>query len=293
MCDQTNAVDLTTTSRGDDSPVTRQVVVRRILSIPGGSGPQHQYDCFTEPAGCVIAVGTSAAPARGVAVPIVFRDESLPAPTIGVSPARDLQDGDPVAVHVTGLQPAKTYLLTLCLTGGPRCDEVTYPSAKASASGTIDTSITARAAIYSWQGRGDCATSGCSIEIRDELGIEIIEATVRFAPGVVAPVPRLRLEPAGPYRDGQTVTVVGTGFPTGFDIARWLGTCPADAAPETEAPCTYQDINRHVFIDRSGRFTTTFRAYRAGPCSSVAGCVFSWILNHGPAGASVPLEVVP
>lgn len=302
-CDLTHVVDMTSTdgaSPGD--PVRRDFVARRVLTITWGSGDvdgNRAYDCLTEAAGCVLAVGTTTGGTRGIASPLAFRDEALPTPRIAVTPADGLDDGHEVDVELSGVRPNSSFVVSLCRTDAAECDEIEFPTATSGPEGRARTTLTLRAAIYGWKGRVDCVRDSCSVLVREEGGVAVAAARIRFADGVVAPVPQLSIDPPGPYRDKQRVTVRGTGFPPGFELSRWLGICPADKDPAVEERCVYPGaLTREFLVDANGRFEADMSLFdnlaTAGSCvdNITGGCLLSWVLNHGPAAASVPLEFI-
>lgn len=116
---------------------------------------------------------------------------------------------------------------------------------------------------------------------------------IGFADDVAAPTPVLALDPPGPYADGQEVTIRGTGFPAGRDLAGDIGLCPADRDTRSEERCTY-DLDP-VTVGPDGTFTTSrsvHASHGAGACADT-GCVIGWVIPKGATVARVPIEVTP
>ncbi len=118
----------------------------------------------------------------------------------------------------------------------------------------------------------------------------------RFADGVAAPEPELILEPAGPYSDGQEITVRGHGFRPGLDLTGQLGQCPADKDTAVEDRCSRGELAPAV-VAEDGTFSTTFRLSQSlmftGSCVTGPGCHLGWVIPHGTTLAKVPLTFTP
>ena len=274
----------------------QQVAVRRVIWISREMDEENDqggdYDCAAEPSGCVLVVGTNGLPASGVGVGVSFAAGELPAASATASPRTGLEDGQVVEIAGSGLRPNTTYAITQCgTTSDAGCDDLTWPSAKSDAVGELVATYPAKAAIYGWKGRTDCTVEDCVIQIRTTGGEPAADVPIRFAAAVVAPVPRISLSPAGPYRDGQEITVSGTGFPPGHDVSSDLGQCPAGKDTAVEERCMYGSLlHGAAVVDERGRFSATFRLGSMF-CGGTDGCVLGWVLNHGPTIAAVPVPL--
>lgn len=305
-----NAVSSCTTrsvQRPDAEPVTpviaaeRQVVsVARTIHITRGSedgNEPYPYDCAVEEAGCVLAIGPWELPARAVLVSIVFLDEPRRTPVVELTPSSGLTDGQDVSLTAANLRPNTQLGIRLCQSEDFTCDELHYPSATTDDKGSLTTTVTVRTAIYGYGGRVNCAATPCAVVITDDDGERVEQTPISFAPGAEAPVPQLRIEPPGRYVDRQVVTVGGTGFPPGFDMASHLGICPADKDTAQEERCGYPTATEPVIVDDAGNFTTSLQLYDTltftGSCTTAPGCLLAWVLVNGPIAASVPLEFIP
>lgn len=271
------------------------VSVARVIHITRGSPDPNvvrPYDCATEPAGCVLAVGPYELPARAVLVPLDFEAAAPTSPTASIDPAENLTNGYEVDLTAQDLRPNATVQAKLC-ESSPRQNCSIPTSVATDASGALSTRITVHAAIYGGYGRSDCVTTACDVVIANLHGQPLLEIPVRFADGVVAPTPRLEISPPGPYSDRQVVEVRGFNFPPGIDLNGDLGQCPADKDTAVEERCGY-DLAEPTIVDSSGRFTATVRLYDSlaltGSCVDGPGCVLAWVIQNGPIAASIPLE---
>jgi hypothetical protein len=276
------------------------VSVPRFIRISRGTGDPNTrppYDCATEPAGCVLAVGPYQLPARAVLVPLTFVDEPVPEPGASITPSDGLAERQTVTLTAEGLRPNGAFFSRQCQAApSNRCDEHRWPTVRADESGSLTAEVTVLTAIYDQRGRIDCVTSPCAVVLGTDEVDRAAEVPFRFAAGVTASVPELRLDPPGPYVDGQTVTVEGTGFPPSFDVVGNLGQCPADKDTAVEERCAYP-LTTPVIVEADGTFTMPVQLSASlastGTCVTGPGCVLAWVLNHGPIAASVPLDFSP
>jgi hypothetical protein len=280
---------------------TQRVSLARVIRITRPSGDPNQsadYDCGTEPAGCVLAVGPYELPARAVLVPLSFEDEQLPAPSASLSQDQDLADGQEVTLVARDLAPNRTFDIRLChISPREMCDEIgPWLSAESNQTGALEIAVPVHAALYGWQGTVDCITERCAVVVSDR-GQRRLEAPVTFAAGVTAPTPQLELDPPGPYSEGQEVTIHGSGFRPGLDISGQLGQCRAHLDTAVEERCAYPSAFWGLIVDSDGAFTATFTPERSlaltGSCVGEPGCLLAWVIPHGPIGASAPLPLVP
>jgi hypothetical protein len=278
---------------------TQNVSLARIIRIARGAPDPSEpldYDCATESAGCVLAIGPYDAPVRAVLVPVSFDDEPVADPTASVGQDQGLTDGQEVTLVARDLSPNRTVDIRLCqVSPGEKCDEIDpFISAESDKDGTVETTVPIHAALYGWQGAVDCTHQRCAVVINDR-GRRLAEVPVNFATGVTAPVPRLELDPPGPYAEGQQVTVHGSGFRPGLDIGGQLGQCPADLDTAVQERCAYSLFG--LTVESDGTFTATFTPERSllftGSCVDEPGCLLAWVIPHGPIGASAPLPLAP
>jgi hypothetical protein len=276
------------------------VSVGRVIRITRGSPDPNtttvRYDCATEPAGCVLAVfATYEVPPRAVVVPLAFRADPLPTPAVVLSATSGLLDGQPVDVEATGLRPNAAFRFDLCTADGTVCDVVDIGGPSFSdASGRLANPVRAWAAIYDYDGRVDCTAQPCAVVVRDPAGIVFASVPIAFAPDVVAPEPRLTVDPPGPYVDGQVVTIAGHGFRPGDAIGSDIGQCPTGLDTAFEERCARPLAFQELGVDAAGSFTATIELSSSliftGTCVGPPGCHLGWVLPHGTTVAVTPLE---
>jgi hypothetical protein len=277
------------------------VSVRRVIRISRGADPNLDatYDCALEPAGCVLAVGPVAIPVQAVLVPVRFAAVAMSTPSATLDPSTGLRAGQEVTLTAEGLTPNESFSVTECLVGrAGECDVISTTWATADADGRVATPVRVWAAIYRYEGRVDCSVEACSVALTDTGGAVVVDVPFSFAEDVVAPTPRLQIQPDGPYLDRQTVTVTGTGFRPGLDLLGHLGQCPADKDTATEERCGYDIYTTGgAVVGADGTFTATARLYESlvftGTCRGAPGCVLGWVIPHGTTLAKVPLDFGP
>lgn len=158
-----------------------------------------------------------------------------------VLPSSDLTNDQPVTVSIHGLHPNALVWITMCV-GKPRTlqagDNQCNAPAKMfnlSAQGTASVSFKVSRYLSPGGYEVDCATyqSGCSIALVEVVSIgssELIANTesVSFegSPSVSPNPLQISASPTGPYADGQTVSVSGSGFPAGAAVR--VGECPTN-----------------------------------------------------------------
>jgi len=279
---------------------SQTVVVSATLTFAAGG---ERYDCAAEPAGCVIAVGTTGPRVHGVAVPVEFAPGSaspVGQAALTVPLTADLSAGDLVPVSASGLLPNRSYRLIQC---APTVDdpavcvgdaEVGPRDVVADPQGTIGTVHAVSPVVWStWDGAVDCTLTECRLQLLDASWAAVAtSAPLRFAGGVVAELPRLVLEPAGPYVHGQEVGVQGSGFPPGTTVGGRLGQCPAGLDTRKEERCTH-GTGFGTVVSGDGTFVVSLTVRDAlpftGSCRVAPGCVIAWVIDHGPTVADVPL----
>ncbi len=277
-----------------------RVSVSRILSITRDSGDANvpePYDCATESAGCILVVGDVDNPSLEAAASLEFVDVPLLTPTLTLSPANDLADDQPVDVVGSGFRPNGPIQLSIC-TDEPietrNCEwDVAAEVVRSDATGGFSTELRVRSAVYGTDGRTDCTEVECVLVV-DDPASDVRSAPIRFTVGTTAPEPTLELSPPGPYTDRQVVTIRGTGFPPGRDLAGEIGQCPAHLDTAVEERCGYDPaLLGSLLVDDGGNFTIDVTLFESlsltGTCVGPPGCLLAWVLPHGPIASSVPL----
>lgn len=270
------------------------VTVRRVISISAIGTTPTRYDCATQPAGCVLAVGETS-PIRGVAVPLDFSPGAVVGtPEVSVGPADSLEDGQVVALTGRGFRPNSSHRIVQCSTVDPgACDLAAAGGARSDADGTLRAEVPVAAALYGYRGRVDCTTTSCELSVVEDLGGRLAGAAISFAEHVRAPTPALVISPEGPYADGQRVTVRGSGFPAGEDVAGRIGRCPNGKDTAVEERCVYPSIVPTV-VDDDGSFEVEIvlrtSSVFAPACDGPPGCHLGWVIPKGPTMAITPIE---
>jgi hypothetical protein len=270
----------------------QELVVSSVLRL--GDERDIVYDCATEPAGCVLAVGT-APPLRGVLVPLDFvaGTRASAAPSVSIAPVSGLRAGATVVITASDLPANRTFDVLQCASGADRssdCQLVGITSITADASGALGGEVTIDDVLFTIGGLVDCTQGECVILIDDFDGTAIAVGPLQFEPGVEPLLPSMTIEPAGPYRDGQIVTVNGVGFPPGEDVGTHLGRCPAWLDTRVEERCAYSLGGPTVEADGTFSASITLNSgLLVGSCLDEPGCVLAWVIPNGPTVAEVPL----
>lgn len=292
--------DLGALGRAETASADQVVRVSASLVLAGRDAP---YDCATEPAGCVMAVGTIAPSVKGVAVPLTFRPGTAPAPGSGelsIGTTADLEDRQIVTVSGRNLKPERTYKVIQCAveTDDPTVCATAEDGAgwgvATDSSGVFSTIFAVDSTVWSsWDGVVDCRVDECRIALVDESGAFVLRSEpLSFAPGAAVEAPRLTLDPGGPFVDGQEVEVRGSGFPAGTTVGGHLGQCPAGLDTRREERCTYGTGFGTVVSDEGTfvvRMTMRDSLMFTGSCREGPGCMVAWVIGHGPTVAEVPL----
>jgi len=112
----------------------------------------------------------------------------------------------------------------------------------------------------------------------------------------ISSTPRLSIEPAGPYADGQDVIVHGSGFDPG-KLEGGIGECPAGDDTARYERCGRWDVDNPVTVGPDGTFSAPFRLFAATPfgvdCRAAPGCVLAWVPPRKSMVAALPLEFTP
>jgi hypothetical protein len=202
-----------------------------------------------------------------------------------IAPSTDLTDNQQVTVSIHGLHANALVWITMCV-GNPRTlqsgDNQCNAPAKTfnlSAQGTASVSFTVSRYLSPGGYEVDCATyqPGCSIalvEVDSVSSHDLIANTeaVTFERTPSAPPNPLRISatPGGPYADGQTISVQGSGFPSGATVR--VGECP------TNTDC--------------GGYFQTFEATAQGTFTAPVVLHKSYTVEQGnPGGGESPVQI--
>jgi hypothetical protein len=193
-------------------------MVRRTISLGLG---ERTVDCAVAP-GCVLYAGRSGSEHTYAVAPIVFDPlvPALPGPTVTVTPPGELRDGDTVTIHGRLFRPFDSVDFDVCVNGTDLCDDLDVGSTRAGSDGSFSVTRTVWSVFSSADGAlHDCRAVTCAVgaqssrTVPPQASSPNIYVPVSFAPAGTASYPTLTLDPAGPYTDGQQVTVTVQGWP--------------------------------------------------------------------------------
>lgn len=157
-------------------------------------------------------------------------------PTLTVTPATDLVDGQEVRLQGSGWAPDARFGLASCQVGTSRCavDEV---EVETDGDGGLDIETTAAAAFVAWAGDPvDCRLVAC--ELRIDAGDGTVTAALAFDPDPDAdlgPQPAITVRPSGGLVDDQAVEVFAEHLDPGAHVGFAL--CAAGARSSFDDPC--------------------------------------------------------
>ncbi len=139
----------------------------------------------------------------------------LPPPTLIVTPDADLVEGQTVTVAGAGYLAGTTLFLAQCRPGQPTMEGcgVYRTYAETDGSGAFSAELRLVATFFHPDGTVDCRAEACELVVATFFGGVQARAAIAFDPdGPLTPPPTLTVTPDEGLTDGQTVTVVGTGF---------------------------------------------------------------------------------
>jgi hypothetical protein len=267
---------------------------RRILRIQGVD-----HDCAIET--CRIGAGTVPDGSLGSASVDIAFDPSVPPPpppTVTVTPDTDLLDGDTVSVSGADWGSGSQVVVLQCRTGAVDpggCNTSHIELATTDGAGSFTTTFTVDRILYVGGSRIDCADPGaCTVSAALTSEIDTSAgAPIQFDPSVPPPPPpALTATPSTDLADGQTVTVVGTGFPRNTS----LGMTQCRTGDESPSGCDLGNV-RFVTTDADGGFTAEYVVHLTYPstggtvdCSVADMCRIGAGLAPGGVGASALLS---
>ncbi len=239
---------------------------------------------------CLIAVGTLAGTlvASG---PITFAvPSSTPAgPSITVSPSTGLKNGDTVTITGSGFTPGDSLYALECLataTSAAGCNAAGATPITANSDGTLPS--TTFKVTTGTIGTGTCGTSasdlsGCVISVSNATAGDAAHAAITFA---AIAGPSITVSPSTGLKNGDTVTITGSGFTAGDSLyaVQCLATATS-AAGCNAAGATPITANSDGTLP-STTFKVTTGTIGTGTCgtsaSDLSGCVIS--VSNATAG---------
>jgi hypothetical protein len=253
----------------DQGVATGSIAVRRVLTTPLTG----TVDCAAEANRCIVAMGALSDYDRSGGHGIEFAPGGPPVevPTVTVTPADNLADGDVVHVEADGLVAGSVTSLTVCSSDPAVCwqtgerIEVTYEDGEDSFVGwqwglQVDDTGHLEGDVPVWRflpgpepgTYADCAVSRCSLRLDGELAPPTVP--LHFTPGGEGPVaPGLSVEPADGLAVGDQVVVRGRGFTVGSQLSVSLCAAPAGTPAPMWVSCGSTGESQ-VRVDDDGTF---------------------------------------
>jgi hypothetical protein len=215
--------------------------------------------------------------------------------TVTATPSTGLLDQQTVEVSASGLKAKTRYVLIECQAGATDpsgCGLVDVEPLKSDATGSFDAPYVV-ARMISLNNSGpviDCAVQACVLAVGTIKGKFVADTSISFEDIVVVP-PALSAVPSSGLRDGQNITLSGTGFsPNAFvEFIECESTAPTSCDVNTIYP---------AFSGPDGTFSTTYPVTRViangeGPvdCAQTTTCVIMATNESNPAQvASAPIS---
>ncbi len=265
------------------------------------TGPVGNGSCGTSSTDlkCAIAIGTLA----GVLVAdssITFAAPSTTpsGPSVTVTPSTALANGQTVVITGSGFTPGDSVYALECLVGSTSqagCDVATLTPITVKSDGTLpSTNFTVATGHV---GTGTCGTtsadaSGCIIAVANASQSDAGGAPITFA--VAAPtVPTVTVTPSNGLKNGQSVTITGSGFTAGESVyaVECLVTATGAAGCNT-AGATAITVNADGTLP-STTFTVATGTIGTGTCGTNAanahGCAISVSTATGADAGAAPI----
>lgn len=235
-----------------------------------------ELDCRSVACTLVASRGLFQTDTRHTAVaPLAFRPGGplLPPPTITVTPATGLVNGQVVTVTGAGFRPESSFALSECGVGpGDGFDRCFVPQfVSADAEGKFTRTMPVQSITRRGSGFVDCRLGpNCVIAAVDvNSGPVLAEAPIAFDPGSPSPpVPTVAVAPSGALADRSPVVVTGKGFPASYPLD--IKQCRLEAGLPTECA----DGSQSAQSDGSGAFVAGVVAMPviAGPGGTEIDC---------------------
>ncbi|HEX6568528.1 MAG TPA: neocarzinostatin apoprotein domain-containing protein [Acidimicrobiales bacterium] len=236
--------------------------VERELQPFAGPGP---VDCAAAAGACTLTAAYNGLFST-VEVPLAFADPSAPAPTVSVSHATGLEDGDVVTVTGAGFPAGAGVAVTLCAANRPAsaewCDIRPPVTTTADAAGAFAGEVTIHRAITLPSGGVvDCVGSGCVVTATTGDGgpwasaeIELtrrVLVPIASSPAVVSPQGAIDLDGMLYCSDPADVGVEIRGVVTQVHDDR---TISAEFSASTDCGAVFQSWEAHIVGGRNQRF---------------------------------------
>lgn len=250
----------------------------------------------------ILAVVCAATTMTWLAPATVSPAQTLPEPTLAVTPDQGLVDGQSVLVEGAGLGTSSVAVLQ-CRPGSTSLDDVianceVRSSRTPDASGSLSVYETVDREVQPLSGPGpiDCSSApgACTLAVAYNSMQSVVEVPLAFA-DPEEPVPTLTVTPSTGLDDGDTVQIAGAGFAAGEEVT--VVQCQSDRplAPEwcdagdglTAIPDTSGAIAGELTIRRA----VTIGSGQVVDCAGT-GCVVAASTGDGQGQASAPIELI-
>jgi hypothetical protein len=270
----------------DQGVATGSIAVRRVLTTPLTG----TVDCAAEANRCIVAMGALSDYDRSGGHGVEFAPGGPPIelPTVTVTPAEGLADGDVVHVVANGLTPNSVSGLTVCSSDPAACWQTGEPIEAAFEEGgdtymgvqwglQVDDAGHLEGDVPVWRflpgpepgTYADCAVSRCSLRLDGELAPPTVP--LHFTAGGEGPVaPGLSVEPADGLATGDEVVVRGKGYRPRSEVMVSLCAAPVGAAPGGWVNCTTSG-DQGLRVESDGSFQVDFEVPELAPVEDM-GC---------------------
>ncbi len=249
-------------------------------------------------ANCLIAIGTTAE-VLVASAPITFAiPASTPAgPSITVTPSTGLTNGQTVTITGSGFTAGDSLYAVECLataTSAAGCNTTAPTPITAKSDGTLpSTTFTVKTGTI---GSGTCGTSAsdltaCVISVSNATAGDAAHAPITFA---ALASPTISVSPSTGLKNGESVTITGSGFIAGDSLyaVQCLATATSAAGCNTTAP-TPITANSDGTLP-STTFTVAAGTIGSGACGTTAAnaraCVITVATITGTDAGAAPIQ---
>lgn len=228
--------------------------------------------------------------------------QTVPGPTLTVTPDHDLVDGQSVLVEAAGLGPYSVSVLQ-CRPGSTSLDDILAnceirSSRTPDASGSLSVYETVEREVQPLSGPGpiDCtsAPGACTLAIAYNSNQSVVEVPLAFA-DPEAPAPTLTVTPSTALDDGDIVQVGGAGFTAGAEVT--VMQCQNDRPLASEwcddrtAVTAIADSAGAIAGELTIRRAVTIASGQVVDCAGT-GCVVAASTRGGEVWATATIELI-
>jgi hypothetical protein len=250
----------------------------------------------------IVAVACVATAMTWLTPATVGSAQTVPGPTLTVTPDHELVDGQSVLVEGAGFGPYSVAVLQ-CRPGSTSLDDVLAnceirSSRTPDASGSLSVYETVEREVQPMSGPGpiDCtsAPGACTLAVAYDTMQSVVEVPLAFADPEV-PVPTLTVTPSTGLDDGDTVQVGGAGFTAGAEVTVMQCQNDRPLAPEwcdtRTALAAIADPAGAIAGGLTIRRAVTIGSGQVVDCAGT-GCVVAASTGDGQVWAAAPIELI-